>query len=666
MLHRGESLPATAASIPHTQSSKIYASAAYRRNARKGRNLQNNTATSANVGHRHRYGAALSPILTTTATRATRGPSSSLRNLSSTSFLRRNSTKKNALLVMSTLLLAFTGSALLPPASNTSNFLSSITPFNKHIIAYSSRTTTNTSPRRLSVRSTAAAAVDRGSGFLQGEVDVRIAVVAPLQDKSPLGPDWGTVLPHIAERLTWSDPGLQLRVINANNLAKEQQNVFAAVDAVVALGIKNEVIAENILASTKNINTFTALGSLDSLTNNARMAGVPVSPEDSSKLSGVSGIFSSVQAFFLPSARTAQRQSQAFATMRELYSRHTSDDLLFSFLVLVNEAARPVAAVSNSTKRSDAGFDAVSCMVSNCASEMVNCFTDTTCRTALDCMNACAFNDQVCSYRCIASYESPALQQFSLCIIQKHNCLGLAAEIPSYPNPAPMTSFQGEALTHELAEGLFVGWLDGAKTAISRENLGGVSSSGNSDKTPHLDPFSWRVFAGKNPAYDYFPCQFQLFYPGKAKGSFWYQPVFKVLTLDGQKVWRQRLYRVRRDKTPGTFVLSVLDNGVTSLEKWSIVDCDEGLDWCIFYYRGAASAAGMSYTGAVLASRSGDWPTDTKSLERIEVGLDRAGIKMWELSTVSNAECDAPPLNWIGPTATTTMAAAAAAAAASA
>jgi len=130
------------------------------------------------------------------------------------------------------------------------------------------------------------------------------------------------------------------------------------------------------------------------------------------------------------------------------------------------------------------------------------------------------------------------------------------------------------------------------------------------------------------------------------------------LTLDGRKVWRQRLYRVRRDKTPGTFFLSVLDNGVTSLERWSIVDCDEGLDWCIFYYRGAASAAGMSYTGAVLASRSGDWPTDASSLERIELGLDKAGIKMWELSTVSNAECDAPPLNLIGPTPTLAAAAA--------
>jgi hypothetical protein len=52
----------------------------------------------------------------------------------------------------------------------------------------------------------------------------------------------------------------------------------------------------------------------------------------------------------------------------------------------------------------------------------------------------------------------------------------------------------------------------------------------------------------------------------------------------------------------------VLDNGVTSSEFWRILDCEEGLDWCVFYYSGAASRAGLSYSGAILASRSGDWP----------------------------------------------------------
>ena len=44
----------------------------------------------------------------------------------------------------------------------------------------------------------------------------------------------------------------------------------------------------------------------------------------------------------------------------------------------------------------------------------------------------------------------------------------------------------------------------------------------------------------------------------------WYDPIFKVKTLDGKEVWRRRHYRVRRAEVPGTFNYSVLDNGVTS------------------------------------------------------------------------------------------------------
>jgi hypothetical protein len=66
---------------------------------------------------------------------------------------------------------------------------------------------------------------------------------------------------------------------------------------------------------------------------------------------------------------------------------------------------------------------------------------------------------QVCSYRCIVSHESSKFSDFSLCVLQKHNCLGLAAQPPALPNPPPMTSFRGQPMTHDLAEQLFIGWL---------------------------------------------------------------------------------------------------------------------------------------------------------------------------------------------------------------
>ena len=73
-----------------------------------------------------------------------------------------------------------------------------------------------------------------------------------------------------------------------------------------------------------------------------------------------------------------------------------------------------------------------------------------------------------------------------------------------------------------------------------------------------------RSFRCTCAAYDFFPCQFQLWYRAKGKGVMWYDPIFKVQTLDGREVWLRRHYRVRRAKVPGGFYFSVLDNGVVS------------------------------------------------------------------------------------------------------
>lgn len=123
---------------------------------------------------------------------------------------------------------------------------------------------------------------------------------------------------------------------------------------------------------------------------------------------------------------------------------------------------------------------------------------------------------------------------------------------------------------------------------------GRLKGLGNGD----LD-WSWLVIGGKNAAYDQFPSQTQLFYPGKAKNTIWYDPWFRVKTLDGRLLWRRRHYRVRRrtDLPAGSYAFTVLDNGVTSNELWRILDADDDLRFAVFYYSGAASAAGLSYQG---------------------------------------------------------------------
>lgn len=46
---------------------------------------------------------------------------------------------------------------------------------------------------------------------------------------------------------------------------------------------------------------------------------------------------------------------------------------------------------------------------------------------------------QVCQYRCIVSYETPYFEQFALCILQKHNCRNLNAEVPMVPGECTLT-----------------------------------------------------------------------------------------------------------------------------------------------------------------------------------------------------------------------------------
>lgn len=220
----------------------------------------------------------------------------------------------------------------------------------------------------------------------------------------------------------------------------------------------------------------------------------------------------------------------------------------------------------------------------------------------------------MCSYRCITSHESVKFEKFAYCILQKNNCMGNSATIPTYPNPAPLAQFRGSPLTHEIAEGIFFGHLQPYHAKSASEDSDGqqldtISKQSENllrtdlNPTPSYEQWSWKVVCGQNPAYDYFGCQHQLFYRDVRKPAIvWYDPVFKVhtescftqtdcgrnysnlltdycvfcfkvTTVYGEDVWRRRHYRVRRGKTPGQFYFSVLDNGVASNEFWRILDC---------------------------------------------------------------------------------------------
>jgi len=106
---------------------------------------------------------------------------------------------------------------------------------------------------------------------------------------------------------------------------------------------------------------------------------------------------------------------------------------------------------------------------------------------------------------------------------------------------------------------------------------------------------------------------------------------------------------VRDGKIPGTFYFSVLDNGVTSNEFWTVVAAADDLSWIIFHYAGAAGAVGQRYVGGLLCTANGELPSNIEELWPL---LKSAGIEPWELFTVDNSmspaaiEAGPPPLDF--------------------
>ena len=158
---------------------------------------------------------------------------------------------------------------------------------------------------------------------------------------------------------------------------------------------------------------------------------------------------------------------------------------------------------------------------------------------------------------------------------------------------------------------------------------------------------------------DQFPSQNQIFYYNKAGRDLWYDPVFRVETIDGRNVWAKRHYKVRKQKVPGTFRFSVLDNGVTSDEFWTIVGCADDLSWIVFHYAGAAGAVGQRYIGGLLCTPDGSLDNlSSQDLELIWSTCRSAGIEPWELYLVDNNEASEgalaagpPPLDYFRKTA---------------
>lgn len=322
--------------------------------------------------------------------------------------------------------------------------------------------------------------------------------------------------------------------------------------------------------------------------------------------------------------------------MQDLFQRWTTDDFCYAVTLFLNQYVAPVDWVRH---RTDATWEKgpwrniqeFYAMATQCGPCLQACLQDEQCRTCLSELTRVDPRDQVNSYRTIVSYESDLLTNVSLCMFTKKNIFQCHARIPTQPVVPPLARWRGQPVTPE----------------VGRQLLKGHWSPG--------DPFavSWKVACGANVAYDQFPNQNQLFYspssPGASSRTMWYDPVFRVETLDGRHVWCKRHYRVQQQTSnAATFRLSVSDNGVTSDEFWTIVGAADDLSWIVFHYAGAAKTIGQRYLGGLLCTADGSLPANSVLEKDIWPCIRAAGMEPWELYPVDNRN-DTPGAIAAGP-----------------
>ena len=280
--------------------------------------------------------------------------------------------------------------------------------------------------------------------------------LCPANTPSPVAKgeaSWAAVLAHEGLRLAWADAAVALFVLEDDGTTGEAWDAaLRGADGLVVAAVPDDgpvgASARALLArpSLSAVPTVAPLGCGPALTAALwRSAGVrayPTSP--AGRLAGA-----------LPWTRTAAARTAA-GIAAGLWARSHSDDALAALAVVLDAAGTPQPSVAALKGR---GPGTLLCMLTHCREQVLACVTDPTCKAGLDALAAAPPGDAVAAYRAITSFECDAFSAFSLCVLQKHRCLGVHADIPSRPYHPPLDAWRGKALTHEAAERIFVGWL---------------------------------------------------------------------------------------------------------------------------------------------------------------------------------------------------------------
>ncbi len=157
---------------------------------------------------------------------------------------------------------------------------------------------------------------------------VSITTVIPAHKHHPLGASWHEVMSHVADRLTWEDPDFLVQIFTEEALIaggshSKFSDAVQSAQIMLILDIQKPAKLDLLLGSMRTVPTAIALGSHPQLEAATSLNNITLTtPWEKA-------------AAALPWSSSA-KGSKVLQSVRQVYKRQTSDDLLFMLLVLID------------------------------------------------------------------------------------------------------------------------------------------------------------------------------------------------------------------------------------------------------------------------------------------------------------------------------------------